>query len=172
VADFFDFVDMSENYPFTGTGNVTRFVQGLAKIKIQNRILVVLDNDTAGHAALKILETLALPPNIRLAVLPDLEECRKVRCLGPSGEQFENVNGRAVSIEWFLDLQFGNQGPITVRWTAYDARQDKYQGELLHKEEYTRAFFEMSNRERNYDFTKLAHAWSHLLKRCTSDNLF
>lgn len=26
VADFFDFVDMSENYPFTGTGNVTRFV--------------------------------------------------------------------------------------------------------------------------------------------------
>ncbi len=58
VADFFDFIDMSENYPFTGTGNVTRFIQGLAKIKIQNRILVVLDNDTAGHSALQTLQAL------------------------------------------------------------------------------------------------------------------
>jgi hypothetical protein len=48
VADFFNFIDMAENYPFTGTGNVLRFCQGLASIKIQNKVLVVLDNDTSG----------------------------------------------------------------------------------------------------------------------------
>ena len=45
LRDFFDFVDMTENYPFTGAGNLYRFCQGLARIRIQNRILVVLDND-------------------------------------------------------------------------------------------------------------------------------
>jgi HEPN/Toprim N-terminal domain 1 len=41
VADFLDFVDMEEHYPFTGTGNLFRFCQGLSRIKIQNNVLVV-----------------------------------------------------------------------------------------------------------------------------------
>lgn len=130
----------------------------------------MLDNDTAGHAALQFLETLALPSNIKVAVLPDLDECKQVRTLGPSGEQVENVNGRAVSIEWFLDLKYGNTKPVTVRWTGYDFRQDKYQGELLNKDAYTRAFFECADREPGYDFSKLISIWSHLLKCCTSEN--
>lgn len=168
VADFFDFIDMSENYPFTGTGNVTRFVQGLAKIKIQNRILVVLDNDTAGHSALQTLQTLNLPSNIKITVLPDIVDCKKVRTLGPSGKKSENVNGRAASIEWFLDLEQGNGKHPTVRWTSYDARLKKYQGELEGKEEYTRAFMKLADRNSNYDFSKLEYLWSHLLKCCTS----
>ena len=168
VADFFDFIDMSENYPFTGTGNVTRFVQGLAKIKIQNRILVVLDNDTAGHSALQTLRTLHLPSNIKITVLPDIVDCKKVRTLGPSGKKSENVNGRAASIEWFLDLKQGSGKHPTVRWTSYDARLKKYQGELEGKDEYTRAFLKLADRNSNYDFSKLEYLWSHLLKCCTS----
>jgi hypothetical protein len=168
VADFFDFIDMSENYPFTGTGNVTRFVQGLVKIKIQNRILIVLDNDTAGHSALQTLQTLNLPSNIKITVLPDIADCKKVQTLGPSGKKSENVNGRAASIEWFLDLKQGSGKHPTVRWTSYDARLKKYQGELEGKEEYTRVFLKLADRNPNYDFSKLEYLWSYLLKCCTS----
>jgi hypothetical protein len=167
VADFFDFIDMSENYPFTGTGNVTRFVQGLAKIKIQNRILVVLDNDTAGHSVLQTLHILNLPSNIKITVLPDIVDCKKVQTLGPSGKKSENVKGRAASIEWFLDLKHESSKPPTVRWTSYDTRLKKYQGELEGKEEYTRAFLKLAHRNSNYDYSKLEYLWSHLLKCCT-----
>ena len=78
VADFFNFIDMGENYPFTGTGNVVRFCEGLAKINIQNRVLIILDNDTAGKAAARRLRDLDLPPQIRTIVLPDLEKCQQI----------------------------------------------------------------------------------------------
>ena len=78
------------------------------------------------------------------------------------------MNGRAASIEWFLDLKQGNSKHPTVRWTSYDARLKKYQGELEDKEEYTRAFMKLADRNSNYDFSKLEYLWSHLLKCCTS----
>ena len=39
---------MEEGYPFSGTGNVFRFVQGLISIAVQNQMLVLFDNDAEG----------------------------------------------------------------------------------------------------------------------------
>ena len=39
---------MEEGYPFTGTGNLYRFCQGLVSIEIENNIVVVYDNDAEG----------------------------------------------------------------------------------------------------------------------------
>jgi hypothetical protein len=50
IADFFDFVDMEEGYPFSGTGNVFRFIQGLISIRVLNSIIVIYDNDAEGLA--------------------------------------------------------------------------------------------------------------------------
>jgi hypothetical protein len=166
VADFFDFIDMAENYPFTGTGNVVRFCEGLCKINIQNQVLVVLDNDTVGRSAARRLAKLNLPPQIRTVVLPELEKCQRVRTLGPNGEAFEDVNGRAVSIEFFLDLNFNVAPGPTVRWTSYDERQDAYQGELIAKERYVRAFFDAAGKKFAYDTSYLAYLWRHILDRC------
>jgi HEPN/Toprim N-terminal domain 1 len=168
VADFFEFVDMSENYPFTGTGNLFRFCQGLARIKIQNRILIVLDNDTAGHTASRRITALDLPPRMRVAVLPELEECRRVRTLGPSGAHYEDINGRAVSIEWFLDTSIPGHPEPTVRWTAYNDELNAYQGELIDKEAYTRHFFATVKHGAKRDWPKLVRLWEHLLATCTS----
>jgi len=168
VADFFEFVDMSENYPFTGTGNLLRFCQGLARIKIQNRILVVLDNDTAGHDAYCRIQRLDLPRRMSVSLLPDLEECRRVKTLGPSGAQYEDVNGRALSIEWFLDTSIPGTPEPTVRWTAYNAQLDAYQGELVDKEAYTRHFFATVKRCAVHDWPKLARLWDQLLASCTT----
>jgi hypothetical protein len=168
VADFFDFVDMSENYPFTGTGNLIRFSQGLARIRVQNRILVVVDNDTAGRDALRRISALALPRRMRVVALPDLDECKAFPTLGPGGAAIENINGRAVSIEMFLDLSATASGAPTVRWTSYSDISDAYQGELQQKDNYTRRFLEAMRRGEAYDMTKLSLLWKHLIAACTS----
>lgn len=166
VSDFFSFIDMTENYPFTGTGSVVRFCQGLARIKIQNRILVVLDNDTAGLDALDRIRELALPRRMRATVLPDLEECRNVRTLGPAGDQHMDVNGKAVSIEWFLDTRLPGRGEPTVRWTGFNDARGTYQGELVDKQAYTRHFFDQVDRP-NQTWPKVEKLWQHLLRTCT-----
>jgi hypothetical protein len=168
VADFFDFVDMTENYPFTGTGNLVRFCQGLSTIRIQNKILVVLDNDTAGLDALQRIRSLPLLKNMRVTVLPVLDELTHVTTIGPSGESIEDVNGKAVSIECFLDFNFGPKTSPAVRWTSFNPNLGAYQGELLNKELYSRAFFESANKDRTYDLQKLRYLWTHLLKNCVA----
>lgn len=168
VADFFYFIDMSENYPFTGTGNLYRFCQGLARIKIQNRILVVFDNDTAGHEAYKKVRKVELPPNMHVALLPNLDECRPFNTVGPTGNSEEDINGRAVSIEMFLDLNHGAKRKPAVRWTSYNENLNCYQGELIDKEYYVRSFLKRK-RFSGYDMSKLVLLWHHLMGCCIAD---
>jgi hypothetical protein len=166
VRDFFDFVDMSANYPFTGTGNLVRFCQGLAQIKIQNRIIVVLDNDTAGRHAHQRIRNLPLPPTMAVMLLPDLPEFCDVRTLGPAGQQREDVNGRAVAIEAFLDLGFRGAAEPAVRWTSYDKYLDAYQGELVEKGSYVQAFVDAIDKSSDYDLSRLDYLWTSVLAAC------
>lgn len=162
IADFFDFVDMSEKYPFTGTGNLLRFCQGLAQIRVQNNVLVIFDNDAAGLDAQRRVEQLQLPANMLVVRLPDLPECRLFRTTGPNGSSQENINGRAVSIELFLDLRKGPQP--CVRWTSYVPSIDKYQGELVDKGRYTKQFLKSRCLQQDYDTSKLELLLDHLSK--------
>jgi hypothetical protein len=116
---------------------------------------------------LKKLARLGLPPQIRTTVLPDLAKCCNVKTRGPSGENFEDINGRAVSIEWFLDLNYQAVAKPVVQWTSYDARQDAYQGELVGKDNYVRQFFDSAERRSDYDVLDLAYLWRHILGRCS-----
>lgn len=168
VADFFNFVDMKDNYPFAGTGNLMNFCKGLAAINVQNKIVVILDNDTAGQEALRGLQSLKLPRNMRTVSLPYLGAFSRFPTLGPSGEAIEDVNGRAVAIECFLDLTFGPREIRAIRWTAFNHRQQAYQGELLAKERYASAFFDNFNKP-NYDLSKLRVLWEHILQACAAE---
>lgn len=165
VADFFYFIDMTNNYPFTGTGNVFRFCQGLARIRIQNNILVLLDNDTAGHEVKQRILKLDLPPKMHVTTLPDVKEARRFTTLGPTGKTVENVNGKAVSIEFFLDLTPKLKKP-TVRWTSFNDLAGHYQGELIEKETYVKAFHGRRGHSKGYDLSKLRNLWSHIIKTC------
>ena len=160
IVDFFDFVDMSENYPFTGAGNLFRFCQGLAQIKVQNKVLVIFDNDAAGLDAQRKVEQLQLPSNMLVVRLPDLPEYKLFRTTGPNGSSQENINGRAVSIELFLDLRTGSEP--CVRWTSYISSIDSYQGELIHKERYAKQFLKSRLFPPDYDKSRLELLLDHL----------
>ena len=160
IVDFFDFVDMSENYPFTGTGNLFRFCQGLARIKVQNKVVVIFDNDAAGLDAQHKVEQLQLPSNMLVVRLPDLPECKLFSTTGPNGSSQENINGRAVSIELFLDLRTGSEP--CVRWTSYNSSIDSYQGELIDKKRYTKQFLKSQPLPPDYDKSRLELLLDHL----------
>lgn len=166
VADFFEFIDMKENYPFTGTGNLLRFCQGLAKIKVQNKVVVIFDNDTAGRAAYEQVLKVPLPESMTIMKLPSLHEFESIRTLGPSGEQIEDVNGRAVAIEAFLDLQFLRTEEPKVRWSSYEKSLGQYQGELVDKDSYVRIFSENMSGSTGYDLSKLSYLWNCILAAC------
>jgi hypothetical protein len=164
VADFFLFVDMKENYPFSGTGNLLRFVQGLVAIRHLRRTLVVVDNDTVGNEVAGRLSELPLLQNIAVCVLPTLDSCVHFDTAGPSGRSIEDVNGSAGSIEMFLDLNFEPTLTPIVRWTSYNAKLDRYQGELERKEEFVRKFLKSGWRSTVYDWSKLSMLWERLFE--------
>ena len=169
VADFFNFIDMKDKYPFSGTGNLVNFCKGLAAISVQNKIVIILDNDTAGQEALQRLQSLKLPRNMRVLVLPHLDVFSSFPTVGPSGHSTEDVNGRAVAIECFLDFAFGRPSEApAIRWTSFNAALGTYQGELVEKEAYTKGFFE-NVAKGGYDLSKLHLLWERILRVCASE---
>lgn len=164
VSDFFYFIDMQDNYPFTGTGNLYNFASGLTKIKIQNKTIIVFDNDEAGiFSYKKCKEKLVSIPNLKFYHLPDLPEFKNFLTIGPSGDAYQDINGKAVSIECFLDLSFESKRTPQVRWTIYNDKSNQHQGALIAKDEYTR-IFKKSLLEKNYNKDKLFFLINDLIR--------
>lgn len=153
IADFFYFVDMERGYPFSGTGNLYRFCQGLASIGIQNQVLVIFDNDAEGVSNYLRCRDLARPSNMGIMKLPDFPNDRQFNTIGPDGSGLANINGRAASIESFLDLSQLLNSPV-IRWKNYVESLGVYQGALEGKEHATKQFFKLDSGAA-YDFTGL-----------------
>ena len=153
ISDFFDYIDMEKNYPFTGTGNLKNFIKGLAKINILNNILVILDNDTAGYSVYKDIDKIVLPKNLKVITLPNHIDFDNFKCKGPQGDSYENINRKAVSIECFLDYSLINED-VYVRWTGFDKNLVQYQGNIEPKDLLIKSFHKYSNRKYNHDKMK------------------
>lgn len=141
ISDFFCFIDMEKDYPFTGTGNLFNFASGLTKTKIQNKTVIVFDNDGEGNSSYqKCKEKLEAIPNLKYYRLPDMDEFKSFLTIGPTGESYQDINGKAVSIECFLDLSFYASITPKVKWSIYNEKSNQYQGALISKDTYTRIF--------------------------------
>lgn len=164
ISDFFDFIDMEQNYPFTGTGNLKNFVKGLSKINILNNILVILDNDTSGISVYNDIKGIDLPNNLKVITLPNYKDFDNFKCKGPQGDSLENINGKAVSIECFLDHS-SIDDEIYVRWTNFNDKLIQYQGNIEPKNLLIKSFHQYYKQE--YDFTKLKYLVDYILESCT-----
>lgn len=162
VADFFSFVDMEEGYPFTGTGNIFRFTQGLISISVQNRIVILFDNDAEGIGGFNRTGALNLPKNMVVTKLPDLEVFRSYRTVGPTGESLADINGRAASIECYLDV---GRDPV-VRWKGQYGDTDIYQGEIIGKRDHMLRFLKEVGQP-EYDTSRIEKVLDLLIQTCS-----
>ena len=62
ATHLFEFLDFAEYRAPGGTDRVVSLTKGMATAGVMNRIVAVLDNDTAGRVAADQLADLAFPP--------------------------------------------------------------------------------------------------------------
>ncbi|WP_397299228.1 HEPN/Toprim-associated domain-containing protein [Nonlabens ulvanivorans] len=164
ILDFFTFVDMEENYPFTGTGNLYKFCQGLTSIRIQNKTLIIFDNDLEGIEKYEKTLELDIPKNMSVMKLPNLKKFNSFLSIGPSGEFNDNINGKAIAIECFLDLS--SESSPRIRWSNFNEKMKQYQGSLEKKDKYVRKFKNVRSIKENYDFGTLEILIEEIYKNC------
>ncbi len=164
IKDFFYFVDMHEGYPFTGTGNLFNFVKGLRSINIKNDVVVVFDNDAEGVLVLNRCKNTGLPRNLKVVKLPDLEEFKSFPTIGPSNQELSDINGKAASIECYLDLDES----AMVRWTNYREKLSCYHGALIEKDRYKKTFLNQVSKDSEYDYSKLERTLDTIISECIS----
>ena len=162
LADFFNFVDMNEGYPFTGTGNLYNFTKGLISISVQNNVIIVYDNDAEGVFSFNRTTKLNVPPNMRVLKLPDLPEFQAFKTIGPSGQHQADINGRGAAIECYLDV---GPSPV-VRWNNYNKELGVYQGELVSKGDVMNRFYSLSEPEDGYDLSKITAVLNMIITEC------
>ncbi len=164
IADFFDFVDMDEGYPFSGTGNLYNFTKGLIGISVRNNIVILYDNDAEGVSSFKKTQKLNLLKNMRVLRLPDLPVFKHFDTVGPSGNHKADINGRAAAIECYLDL---GSNPI-VQWTSYNKDIGQYHGEITGKGQYMRRFYAVKSKEDKYDFSNILAVLDMIISACAA----
>jgi len=170
IFDFFEFIDMDKNYPFTGSGNLFNFIQGLAKIYSKYKILIIFDNDAEGIEKYEQCKELNLPQGIKITKLPNLKEFNNFDTIGPTGFKKLNINGLAVSIECFLDLEYEVDQKPRIRWANFKKKINKYQGSLENKEIYTKLFKKIKTGKENYNFSKLKILIDYIITKCIEMN--
>ncbi|MFF7291118.1 hypothetical protein ACFY9N_01160 [Microbacterium sp. NPDC008134] len=133
ISHMFRFFDRDAGAEM-GASQVVRTLRSFAAAGITNRVVGVLDNDSAGRVAERTLLSRPRPANNRYMLLPDVPYGSAYPTVGPSGEMDLDINGRAVAIEF----QFGAEqltmpdGTLArVAWGGMEASIGEYQGGLL-----------------------------------------
>src|SRR5262249_2385229 len=121
-------------------------VKAFAAAGITNRVVAVLDNDTAAADALRTLSQPglpALPAHIRVMQYPSIDLAMEYPTLVPPTLAFPegstaraDMNGLAESVELYLgtDILTQEDGSfIPVQWTSFVSGMRRYQGEITSK---------------------------------------
>ena len=143
LSEYISFFDYEGLNPDGGAAFLVKFLRAFAAARINTLILAVFDNDAAGLDALKTAKALALPENIRVTALPDIELARSYPTVGPQGGHDIDINGSAVSIELFLGRHniTGQDGSlIPVVWSSYVQSVQQYQGAIRDKKAVLQRF--------------------------------
>jgi len=171
VQDFIRFIDVKTGHPFSGTGSMVKFAEGLAKIDVQNHVLFLFDNDAEGCYAHQKVTRMNLPSNMRALILPELEEFRSFLTEGPEGSGRSDINRRAAAIECYLDLNLPDRPPAVVMWTNFKEDIGVYQGALKFKDSYKKRFLDETAGGKSsavYDTAKLQCVLNAVIGECSS----
>lgn len=143
IRNYFSFLDFETLAIQGGVPAVLNTLKALISVGVANRIVAILDNDTAAHSAVQSVKLSKLPNNVRIVFLPDLKLAEDYPTLGPSGMASMNINGLACSLELFFgaDILTDSSGRMTpIQWKGYDDKLRRYHGEILRKQEIQEMF--------------------------------
>lgn len=133
--------------PEGGATNILKMARSFASAGISNRILVVLDNDSAAISAMKVFGE-HYPSNIRVTTYPYNANLEKYPTIGPQGETQMNINGLAGSIEMYAGKEALTDigGTIEkIQWTGYIENIKQYQGSLINKTVVQKRLYDLTD---------------------------
>jgi hypothetical protein len=149
LTDLVRFLDY-ERKPEGGASAVLRAVRAFDAAGIANRVIAVLDNDTAAADTLRGYSRPGPSERIRVLQYPAIDLARRYPTLGPPTTQspgasieLADVNGLAGSIELYLgrDVLTDQDGSLRpVQWTSFIAGMGRYHGEITGKHDIHKAF--------------------------------
>lgn len=148
-----------------GVDTISNNLKAFVCSKLSARFIAVFDNDAVGTQAMKrlVFELGDLPNNIRVITYPNIERAKKYPTVGINGKKiFDNINGRACSIELYLPdflLKKGSGFP-PVEWESRirtkigNQELQEYQGVISLKSEIESNFkeYKKSVEKGNVDF--------------------
>lgn len=136
LCEYYSFMDFGVKPP-GGVGLLMNAVKSFVGAGIENRIIALFDNDTAAFSAVESLKDIDILSNILVTHYADTDLGKNFPTQGPTGLVHQNLNGLAGSIELYFGADVLNKnGKLTpIQWKGFDERIEKYQGEILHKDE-------------------------------------
>ena len=165
LSAYYSFLDFDSSRSPGGAGHLVSLVKAFSAAGITNRVIALLDNDTAAREATRTLKTVSLAPNIAVRHYPELELLRTYPTLGPGGLTALDINGLAASIELYLGedvLRAGQDTLVPVQWKGYSETLKQYQGEVMHKAKLRATYQEKVARCRTDPDALSAADWSGL----------
>lgn len=137
LKGYVSFLDFGQNNE-GGASAAVRLLKSLAAARVENRVLVLLDNDTAAHEEVMTLSKVKLPNHFDIMFYPAISLASNYPTVGPQGTVPMDVNGLACSIEMYLGedaLTDIDNNLRPVQWKSKMPRTGKYQGEVDRKGE-------------------------------------
>lgn len=161
---YYTFMDFGISKSAGGAAALVSVVKAFLGAGIQNRIIALFDNDTAARVAMKGLDNLQLPDNMRIMNYPAYQYLESYPTIGPSGSHTLNVNHLAGSIELYLcrqALEISDE-ISPVQWKGYDQSLSRYQGEVLNKSQIQKQFYGIVDTVTKNPELKVKHDWEGL----------
>jgi hypothetical protein len=143
LAQYYSFMDFDSARVAGSASELVKTVKAFIGAGINNRIVALFDNDTAAYSAIRALNGVKIPDNVRVLHYPNIQVAQNYPTLGPQGTVKMDVNGLAGSLELYfgLDVLTRDDDTLTpIQWRGYDQALGQYQGELLDKAELQKKF--------------------------------
>lgn len=162
LAGFITFMDYSAS-PAGGVDGVVKGLRAFAAAGVGNRVIGLLDNDTAGKEGMRQIGLNPLPARMKAIQLPSLELAKDYPSIGTEGLVSKDINGSAVSIELFMgeDVLRDHNGLLTpVQMASWNEQHKQYQGAITSKADIKKKFFDKLAAARAGGFDR--NAWADL----------
>ena len=133
--DYYSFLDF-DLWSIQGGNSIEQIIKWFIWSAVKNRIIVLFDNDTAWKQAIKNLNKLIIPENIKILQYPDVEIGNSYPTIGPTWEQNININWLSWSIELYLwrDVLVDSEWKLElVQWVWYNPNLKQYQWSFVNK---------------------------------------